>query len=930
MKQERKLKGKLLAILMSLAMVFTMIPQMTAFAYADDVKVSPHDPYKHAKASRITQEYGPNTIYLHCEWGDDIPVIGKHVCQFHDWPLIFMNRPDEAYNGKPREANFYTWEMKDYPYGKITEGFPYDYAEWDGKFTYTGVNGTVEYGPTTEAPIGEGTYYVYSTVKVPSAKTIFSDGTFILGKTFTIYPSAYDVYFDPNVPDSASTKLQGAMDKEHFKSAVEKQALYPNQFRLPGYTFAGWNSIYNEHFEDNAIVSELSYGTDVILYAQWTPKPYNVTLKPGFEGGAENNLTASFDQPVTLPTAEELGLEYPNHTFLGWKASDSEFIYPGGTSIVNLCGALDNYFNDPNDVELEAQWVGNGQIIAVVNKDDEPMKDLGYNSFQLIADTGTIFKVPAFYDDGRYIFDPSNAEQHGAAPAALPPGKYTLFLAGVLDEGYIPTSVGIEYGGDKAVSAAFNYYTVSLEADPAYKDLHQVRMVGVEPDADGRYTTVALAGNMLSLETSVNEGYHFDGYSAEGVAPSWDGGDRMKAVQGIKVQGKAQIMAHVAANNYTVKFDANTKTPVIGEMKDQDMVYDEPQNLFANQFARSGAVFTGWNTKADGSGEAYSDEQSVKNLTAENGGSVTLYAQWKETPAETALLTFDLNGGTLDGKTGSIAVRENKGNVIKMPVAPERDGYTFKYWKGSEYLPGDEYEVEGDHTFTATWEEPTPPEPTPPEPTPPEPTPPEPTPPEPTPDQISGKLLAKAVAKGRTGMAISWNKIQGAEGYDIFFARCNHNDKKVSCRNVGTIEGNTTFKWTKAGLKKNTAYKAYVKAYVMKDGKKQYVRTSPLVHAFTGNGTKNYTNARSVTVNKSKVTLQQGKTFKVKAKVKKVKKNKKLMGKAHAPKFRYMTTDSKVAAVSKSGKITARGKGTCSVRVFAHNGASKTIKVTVR
>ncbi len=38
----------------------------------------------------------------------------------------------------------------------------------------------------------------------------------------------------------------------------------------------------------------------------------------------------------------------------------------------------------------------------------------------------------------------------------------------------------------------------------------------------------------------------------------------------------------------------------------------------------------------------------------------------------------------------------------------------------------------------------------------------------------------------------------------------------------------------------------------------------------------------------------------------------------------------KVATVSKSGKITAKSKGSCYIYIFAHNGASKRIKITVR
>ena len=203
--------------------------------------------------------------------------------------------------------------------------------------------------------------------------------------------------------------------------------------------------------------------------------------------------------------------------------------------------------------------------------------------------------------------------------------------------------------------------------------------------------------------------------------------------------------------------------------------------------------------------------------------------------------------------------------------------------------------------------------------------------PKPVPIKVSGTPTAK-ISVGKTSITMAWSKIEGADGYDIFFSQCNHSGKKIVCKNVKSIKGNKTFTWKKSGLKSGTAYKAYVKVYVMKNGKKTYVKTSPMMHAYTGNGTKKYTNAKSVTiknVKKGKLSLKRGKTFKIKAKVNKLKKNKKLMPSSHAPRLRFMTTNSKVATVSKSGKITAKGKGTCTIYVYAHNGVYNSIKVTV-
>ena len=65
-------------------------------------------------------------------------------------------------------------------------------------------------------------------------------------------------------------------------------------------------------------------------------------------------------------------------------------------------------------------------------------------------------------------------------------------------------------------------------------------------------------------------------------------------------------------------------------------------------------------------------------------------------------ITFDLNGGTLDGETGTVTRIYEEGTVITLPK-PARKGYTFSYWKGSKYRAGQKYRVKGDHTFTAQW-----------------------------------------------------------------------------------------------------------------------------------------------------------------------------------------------------------------------------------
>ena len=188
--------------------------------------------------------------------------------------------------------------------------------------------------------------------------------------------------------------------------------------------------------------------------------------------------------------------------------------------------------------------------------------------------------------------------------------------------------------------------------------------------------------------------------------------------------------------------------------------------------------------------------------------------------------------------------------------------------------------------------------------------------------------IVKMTAKGKTGLTVSWKKVKGATGYDVFFAQCSHDGKETAVEHVKTVKSGKALAWSKSGLQPGTAYKARVKAYVVKNGKKRYIGTSPLMHLYTEGG--KYTNAKAVKLNKKKVTIKKGKSFQLRATVKKVDGKKKLMPESHIAQVRYLSTDKKIATVTAKGKVKAKGAGTCYVYAYAHNGAYKRVKVTVK
>lgn len=174
----------------------------------------------------------------------------------------------------------------------------------------------------------------------------------------------------------------------------------------------------------------------------------------------------------------------------------------------------------------------------------------------------------------------------------------------------------------------------------------------------------------------VREGYDFAGWY-----DSQTGGNPVTNQELATTTIHARWLPH----SYAIQFDANTGE---GTMDNQEMVYDAEMQMNDNSFSKTGYVFAGWNTAADGSGTAYADKQSVVNLASTNGAIVTMYAQW--VPAKYTLKFHGNSGeGTMDNQDMSYDV-ETQIN----PCTYTKPGYDFDSWNtkadgsGMEYLDG--------------------------------------------------------------------------------------------------------------------------------------------------------------------------------------------------------------------------------------------------
>ena len=162
--------------------------------------------------------------------------------------------------------------------------------------------------------------------------------------------------------------------------------------------------------------------------------------------------------------------------------------------------------------------------------------------------------------------------------------------------------------------------------------------------------------------TTTRTGYTFGGWFTEIE-------DGTKLTASTPLEGDATYHARWTANNYTVVFDSNGGE---GDMADMVLTYDaEAVALNVNTFAREDYRFSGWNTAADGTGVAYSNEQGVRNLTATANAEFTLYAQWTE------LSRYNVGGSvTNDGTTPieGAAVQLKRGDKVIAQTATAADG----------------------------------------------------------------------------------------------------------------------------------------------------------------------------------------------------------------------------------------------------------------
>ena len=201
---------------------------------------------------------------------------------------------------------------------------------------------------------------------------------------------------------------------------------------------------------------------------------------------------------------------------------------------------------------------------------------------------------------------------------------------------------------------------------------------------------------MPAITLPVRTGYMFGGYFTQtgGNGTQYYGADG-SSLRNFDQASGITLYALWTANTYTVVYNANKPSgasgTVTGSTVSSSHTYDTQKELSANGFTLVGWTFQGWATSASG-GVVYENGAQVKNLTAENGGTVNLYAVWK---ANTYTVVYNANkpsgaSGTVTGSTVSSSHTYDTQKVLSVD-GYSLTGYTFQGWATSA-SGGVEYE----------------------------------------------------------------------------------------------------------------------------------------------------------------------------------------------------------------------------------------------
>jgi uncharacterized repeat protein (TIGR02543 family) len=447
--------------------------------------------------------------------------------------------------------------------------------------------------------------------------------------------AAFTVTFNGNGSTSGST----ALDTNNAPSALNA-----NGFSRTGYGFTGWNTMANGNGSTYADGATYAFTADVTMFAQWS---INATFTASFNGNGSTSGSTAVESNHTPGPLTANGFSRTGYAFAGWNtmANGNGNTYADGATYAFTA-----------DVTLFAQWTANAPFTVTFNGN-------GSTSGSTALETNnapSALNANGFSRTG-FAFVSWNTMSNGNGTAYADAAPYPFTASATL----------------------FAQWT----ANPSFT---------VTFNGNGS-TSGATAGETNNAPSALNAngfsrtGYAFAGWNtmANGNGSTYADGATYAFTADVTLFAQWTVNA-----TFTVTFNGNGSTSGSTALETDHA----PSTLSANGFSRTGYAFAGWNTMANGDGNAYADGATYPFTV-----SATLFAQWTPNPSFT--VTFNGNGST----SGATAGETNNAPSALNANGFSRTGYAFAGWNttadgsGTHYADGATYPFTANTTLFAQW-----------------------------------------------------------------------------------------------------------------------------------------------------------------------------------------------------------------------------------
>lgn len=449
-------------------------------------------------------------------------------------------------------------------------------------------------------------------------------------------PTGY-IYTGIQVTEQGSSSAQDLSVKSYNGGYITDVGCYKGDW-------ANQNKDDREYREANSTVT---------FTVKKTPITYTVQyVGNGHTGGTTSNSTHTYDSSKNLTYN---GFTKTGYSFKCWntKADGTGTSYINGQSVKNLATT------NGSTVQLFAQWEKNTYTMNIeYDNGVDGSSIVGAGSYvygtkiDIFAKPKTGYHLVSILDkDSGTVWDSTNSTN----------GNMFLGWNIIFDRHlYInsaPNTYYIKYDSNKPSGASNKVVGSMTNSEHTYNSNKQLE--------DNKYSII---------------GWHFTGWNtkADGSGKSYSNQEEVINLTSVD-KATITLYAQWKANVYTITYDknkpSNATASVVGTTATSNHTYDISSKLTVNNYSLIGWRFIGWNTKADGSGTNYTDNQEVINLVAANNGNITLYAQWK---ANTYIITYKGNGATSGSMSNSTHTYDTSSKLSNNKFT--KSTYNFTGW----------------------------------------------------------------------------------------------------------------------------------------------------------------------------------------------------------------------------------------------------------